>query len=212
MSLFIFALFNSSNCVVNLTADKAVVLKQAYRVLKVRIIFLARWFHWKMVRWAKYCYYLHQQLLSRWLIIFENIILKIIRKHQYMQYSHLQWKFASLTLIYCSVLLSFWVKSNGKFWQFEVSLLFYCQNYESGWLRVQIFSQTMDFLDFRCCEFCFHCCIFFCPLYKHSVVIPFRMEVKYILVMFTQIQISPRKPEKTRYFGVRFSSLFCLIL
>ena len=66
----------------------------------------------------------------------------------------------------------------------------------------------MDFLDFRCCEFCFHCCIFFCPLYKHSVVIPFRMEVKYILVMFTQIQISLRKPEKMRYFGVRFSSFF----
>ena len=111
---------------------------------------MAWWFHWKMVRWVKYCYYLHQQFLSRWLIIFENIILKIIRKHQYMQYSHLQWKFASLTLIYCSVLLSLWVKSNGKFWQFEVSLLFYCQNYEIGWLRVQIFSQTMDFLDFRC--------------------------------------------------------------
>ena len=48
--------------------------------------------------------------------------------------------------------------------------------------------------------------------FKHSVVIPFRMEVKYILVMFTQIQISLRKPEKMRYFGVRFSSLFCLIL
>ena len=54
--------------------------------------------------------------------------------------------------------------------------------------------------------------VFFCLLYKHSVVIPFRMEVKYILVMFTQIQISLRKPEKMRYFGVRFSSLFCLIV
>lgn len=98
------------------------------------------------------------------------------------------------------------------FWQFEVSLLFCCQNFESGWLRVQIFSQTMDFLDFRCCEFCFHCCLFFCPLYKHSVVIAFRMEVKYILVMFTQIQISLRKPEKMRYFGVRFWSFFFLIM
>ena len=33
---FLFQFYLSSNCVVNLTADKKVVLKEAYRVLKVR--------------------------------------------------------------------------------------------------------------------------------------------------------------------------------
>ena len=72
---------------------------------------------------------------------------------------------------------------------------------DNGFFRFQVLSFVFSLLLF-----------FFCLLYKHSVVIPFRMEVKYILVMFTQIQISLRKPEKMRYFGVRFSSLFCLIV